>query len=76
MAADSLMGRSSFDQLDEILQEGGGEIEVILDGGIQRGTRFKSFGNGCNSLLWRKDVFIWVSSCRTKGVEKALGNGK
>ena len=27
-------GRSPFDQLDEILQEVGGEIEVILDGGI------------------------------------------
>ena len=30
--------RSPFDQLEEIVEEVGGEIDIVLDGGIQRGT--------------------------------------
>ena len=40
--------RAPFDQLAEIVDAVGDKIEIILDGGVRRGThRFKSFGTRC-----------------------------
>ena len=72
-------GRSPFDQLDEILQEVGGEIEVILDGGIQRGTHvLKAMAMGATACSGgRMYLFGLAAASRCQdGVEKALGNMK
>ena len=55
-------GRSPFDQLDEILQEVGGEIEVILDGGIQRGTHvLKAMARELQLVLVEECIFlVWL----------------
>ena len=70
-------GRSSFDQLDEILQEVGGEIEVILDGGIQRGTHvLKALAMGATACSGGRMYLFGLAAAGQKGVEKALGNMK
>ena len=68
-------GRSPFDQLDEILQEVGGEIEVILDGGIQRGTHvLKAMAMGATACSG-KNVSFGLAAAGQDGVEK-FGNMK
>ena len=70
-------GRSSFDQLDEILQEVGGEIEVILDGGIQRGSHvLKALAMGATACSGGRMYLFGLAAAGQKGVEKALGNMK
>ena len=70
-------GRSSFDQLDEILQEVGGEIEVILDGGIQRGTHvLKALAMGATACSGGRMYLFGLAAAGQEGVEKALGNMK
>ena len=70
-------GRSPFDQLDEILQEVGGEIEVILDGGIQRGTHvLKAMAMGATACSGGRMYLFGLAAAGQKGVEKALGNMK
>ncbi len=70
-------GRSSFDQLDEILQEVGGEIEVILDGGIQRGTHvLKALAMGATACSGGRMYLFGLAAAGREGVEKALENMK
>ena len=70
-------GRSPFDQLDEILQEVGGEIEVILDGGIQRGTHvLKAMAMGATACSGGRMYLFGLAAAGQDGVEKALGNMK
>ena len=70
-------GRSPFDQLDEILQEVGGEIEVILDGGIQRGTHvLKAIAMGATACSGGRMYLFGLAAAGQDGVEKALGNMK
>ena len=70
-------GRSPFDQLDEILQEVGGEIEVILDGGIQRGTHvLKAMAMGATACSGGRMYLFGLAAAGQEGVEKALGNMK
>ena len=70
-------GRSPFDQLDEILQEVGGEIEVILDGGVQRGTHvLKAMAMGATACSGGRMYLFGLAAAGQDGVEKALGNMK
>ena len=70
-------GRSSFDQLDEILQEVGGEIDVILDGGIQRGTHvLKALAMGATACSGGRMYLFGLAAAGQEGVEKALENMK
>ena len=70
-------GRSPFDQLDEILQEVGGEIEVILDGGIQIGTHvLKAMAMGATACSGGRMYLFGLAAAGQEGVEKALGNMK
>ena len=70
-------GRSPFDQLDEILQEVGGEIEVILDGGIQRGTHvLKAMAMGATACSGGRMYLFGLAAAGQDGVEKALDNMK
>ena len=67
--------RSPFDQLGEILQEVGGEIDVILDGGIQRGTHIlKAMALGATACSGGRMYLYGLGAAGRAGVEKALGN--
>jgi L-lactate dehydrogenase (cytochrome) len=67
--------RSPFDHLGEILQEVGGEIDVILDGGIQRGTHIlKAMALGATACSGGRMYLYGLGAAGRAGVEKALGN--
>ena len=70
-------GRSPFDQLEEILDAVGGQIDVILDGGIQRGTHvLKAMALGATACSGGRMYLFGLAAAGQKGVEKALGNMK
>ncbi|MEO0366632.1 MAG: alpha-hydroxy acid oxidase [Pseudomonadota bacterium] len=67
--------RAPFDQLKEILDAVGGQIEVICDGGIRRGTHvLKAMALGataCSGGRW----YLYALACAGQlGVEKTLQN--
>ncbi|MBV33396.1 MAG: alpha-hydroxy-acid oxidizing enzyme [Porticoccaceae bacterium] len=70
-------GRSPFDQLDEIVQTVGGQIEIILDGGIQRGTHvLKAMALGATACSGGRMYLYALGAAGRLGVEKALNNFK
>ena len=67
--------RAPFDQLEEILAEVGGEIEVICDGGIRRGTHvLKAMALGATACSGGRMYLYALAAAGQAGVEKALGN--
>ena len=67
--------RSPFDQLEEIVQEVGGEIDIILDGGIQRGTHIlKAMALGATACSGGRMYLCALAAAGRRGVEKALEN--
>lgn len=69
--------RTPFDQLEEIVQSVGGEIEVILDGGIRRGTHIlKAMALGATACSGGRMYLYALGAAGRLGVERALGNLK
>ena len=67
--------RSPFDQLEEIVEEVGGEIDIVLDGGIQRGTHIlKAMALGATACSGGRMYLFALAAAGRKGVEKALEN--
>ncbi len=67
--------RSPFDQLEEIVNEVGGEIDIILDGGIQRGTHIlKAMALGATACSGGRMYLFALAAAGRRGVEKALEN--
>ena len=67
--------RSPFDQLEEIVEEVGGEIDIVLDGGIQRGTHIlKAMALGATACSGGRMYLYALAAAGRKGVEKALEN--
>ena len=67
--------RAPFDQLEEILAEVGGEIDVICDGGIRRGTHIlKAMALGATACSGGRMYLYALAAAGQAGVEKALGN--
>jgi L-lactate dehydrogenase (cytochrome) len=67
--------RAPFDQLEEILAAVGGEIEVICDGGIKRGTHvLKAMALGATACSGGRMYLYALAAAGQAGVEKALGN--
>ena len=67
--------RSPFDQLEEIVDEVGGEIDIILDGGIQRGTHIlKAMALGATACSGGRMYLFALAAAGRRGVEKALEN--
>ena len=67
--------RSPFDQLEEIVNEVGGEIDIILDGGIQRGTHIlKAMALGATACSGGRMYLFAPAAAGRRGVEKALEN--
>jgi len=65
--------RSPFDQLAAILDEVGGEIEVILDGGVRRGTHvLKALAMGATACSGGRMYLYALAAAGYPGVERAM----
>ena len=65
--------RAPFDQLAEIVDAVGDKIEVILDGGIRRGTHvLKALSVGAKSCSFGKGYLFALGAAGQKGVESVL----
>ncbi|QFT77765.1 alpha-hydroxy acid oxidase [Erythrobacter sp. THAF29] len=65
--------RSPFDQLPEIVDAVGGEIEIICDGGVRRGTHvLKSLCAGANAASGGRLYLYALAAAGQEGVERAL----
>ena len=69
--------RAPFDQLAEIVDAVGDKIEVILDGGVRRGTHvLKALSLGARACSFGKGYLFALAAGGQKGVEKILENIK
>ncbi|HAC64550.1 MAG TPA: alpha-hydroxy-acid oxidizing enzyme [Cyanothece sp. UBA12306] len=67
--------RSPFDQLAEICDAVGDKIDVICEGGIQRGTHvLKALSVGAKACSGGRFYLYALASAGQAGVERALGN--
>ncbi len=65
--------RAPFDQLREIVEAVGGEIEIVLDGGVRRGTHaLKSLAAGATSASGGRLYLYALAAAGQEGVERAL----
>ncbi|QIQ86202.1 alpha-hydroxy acid oxidase [Erythrobacter sp.] len=65
--------RAPFDQLPEIVEAVGGEIEIICDGGIRRGTHaLKALCAGANAASGGRLYLYALAAAGQDGVERAL----
>jgi L-lactate dehydrogenase (cytochrome) len=65
--------RAPFDQLAAILDEVGGEIEVIVDGGIRRGTHvLKALAMGATACSGGRMYLYALAGAGYPGVERAI----
>ena len=66
--------RSPFDQLQAILDAVGGDIEVILDGGIRRGTHvLKAMAMGATACSGGRMYLYALAGAGSAGVDRAIG---
>ena len=66
--------RSSFDQLAEIVDAVGDKIDVLFDGGVQRGTHIlKAISLGAKAVGVGRFYLFPLAAAGEKGVERALG---
>ena len=69
--------RAPFDQLSEIVDAVGDKIEVILDGGVRRGTHvLKALSLGAKACSIGKGYLFALAAGGQKGLEKTLENIK
>lgn len=67
--------RSPFDQISEIVDAVGDKVDVILDGGIRRGTHvLKALAAGAKACSGGRMYLYALAAGGQPGVEKALGN--
>src|SRR5208337_902614 len=66
--------RAAFDQLGEIVDAVGGRIDVMMDGGIQRGTHvLKALSLGAKAVGVGRYYLYSLAAAGEAGVERALG---
>ena len=66
--------RAPFDQLREIVDTVGGEIEIICDGGVRRGTHaLKSVCAGATAASGGRLYLYALAAAGQPGVERAIG---
>ncbi|MDG1065426.1 MAG: alpha-hydroxy acid oxidase [Luminiphilus sp.] len=69
--------RAPFDQLEEICDAVGDKIDVICEGGIQRGTHvLKALSVGAKAVSGGRLYLYALAAAGQAGVERALGNFK
>ncbi|CDI12354.1 alpha-hydroxy acid oxidase [Agrobacterium pusense] len=65
--------RSAFDQLSEIVDVVGDKIDVMMDGGVQRGTHvLKALSLGAKAVGLGRYYLFPLAAAGQKGVERAL----
>jgi L-lactate dehydrogenase (cytochrome) len=65
--------RAPFDQLAEIVDAVGGEIEIICDGGVRRGTHvLKALAQGATAASGGRLYLYALAAAGQPGVERAL----
>lgn len=65
--------RSSFDQLAEIVDAVGGKIDVLMDGGVQRGSHvLKALSLGAKAVGLGRYYLYPLAAAGQPGVERAL----
>ena len=65
--------RAPFDQLREIVDAVGGEIEVICDGGVRRGTHvLKALASGATCASGGRLYLYALAAAGQPGVERAI----
>ncbi|WP_027999281.1 alpha-hydroxy acid oxidase [Sinorhizobium arboris] len=65
--------RTAFDQLDEIVQAVGDKIDVMMDGGVQRGTHvLKALSLGAKAVGLGRYYLFPLAASGQAGVERAL----
>ncbi len=65
--------RSPFDQLDDIVDAVGGQIEIILDGGVRRGTHIlKAIAKGATACSGGRLYLYALAAGGSAGVERAM----
>ncbi|MEM1111893.1 MAG: alpha-hydroxy acid oxidase [Pseudomonadota bacterium] len=68
-------GRSPFDQLAEICDAVGDKLDVICEGGIQRGTHvLKALSLGAKACSGGRFYLYALAAAGEAGVDRALGN--
>ena len=66
-------GRAPFDQLAEIVDAVGDRVEVILDGGVRRGTHvLKALSLGAKAVSGGRLYLYALAAAGQAGVERAL----
>lgn len=66
--------RAPFDQLTEIVDAVGGEIEIICDGGVRRGTHvLKALSAGADCASGGRLYLYALAAAGQPGVERAIG---
>jgi L-lactate dehydrogenase (cytochrome) len=66
--------RSSFDQLQEIVDAVGDRIDVLMDGGVHRGTHvLKALSLGAKAVGVGRYYLFPLAAAGRAGVERALG---
>ena len=66
--------RSAFDQLAEVVDAVGDRIDVIMDGGVQRGTHvLKALSLGAKAVGAGRYYLFPLAAAGQAGVERALG---
>lgn len=69
--------RSSFDALDEIVQAVGDRLDVMIDGGVQRGSHvLKALSLGAKAVGLGRFYLFPLAAAGQAGVERALGQMK
>lgn len=65
--------RAAFDQLDEIVQAVGDRLDVMLDGGVQRGSHvLKALSLGAKAVGLGRAYLFPLAAAGQAGVERAL----
>ena len=65
--------RSPFDQLETIVDAVGGQIEIILDGGVRRGTHIlKALAKGATACSGGRLYLYALAGAGSAGVERAM----
>ncbi len=65
--------RSPFDQLEEIIDAVGDQVDIICEGGIQRGTHIlKALSMGAKACAGGRLYLYALAAAGQKGVERAL----
>jgi len=66
--------RASFDQLAEIVDAAGDRLDVLMDGGVQRGTHvLKALSLGAKAVGVGRYYLYPLAAAGQAGVERALG---